>query len=133
MYDTLSKIFPRLPSIPGTTLFKVTSSETINKRQKALEIFLRSCIQRRDIMQNKDFNDFLELEKHASEVVGNDVELVYDYKKLPFGYRNFQVIPHRGIMVVCCSKMNIISRSNVLITNLSLGIAKNDDDKIPMV
>ena len=132
LHDTLSKIFPRLPSIPGTTLFKVTSADALNKRQKALEVFLRSCIQRRDIMQNKDFKDFLELEKHAPEVVGNDVELVYDYKKLPFGCRNFQVIPHRGIMVVCCSNMNIISRSNVLITNLSLGIAKNDDDKIPM-
>ena len=35
-------------------------------------------------------------------------------------------------MVVCCSNMNIISRSNFLLTNISLGITKNDDDKIPM-
>ena len=35
-------------------------------------------------------------------------------------------------MVECCSKMNIISRSNVLLANISLGITKNDDDKIPM-
>ena len=114
LHDTLSKTYPRLPTIPGTTLFKVTSPEALNKRQQALEVFLRSCIQRRDIMQNKLFKDFLELEKHAPEVVGNDVELVYDYKKLPFGCRNFQVIPHRGIMVVCCSNMNVLSRSNVL-------------------
>ena len=58
--------------------------------------------------------------------------MVYDYKKLPLGYRNFKVIPYRGIMVVCCSNMNIISRSNVLLANISLGITKNDDDKIPM-
>ena len=132
LHDTLSKIFPRLPPIPGTTLFKVSSTEALNKRQKALQLFLRSCIQRRDIMQNKQFKDFLELEKNAPEVVGNDVELVYDYKKLPLGCRNFQVIPHRGIMVVCCSNMNILSRSNVILSNITLGIPKSDDDKVPM-
>ena len=120
LHDILSKLFPRLPQIPGTTLFKVTSADALNKRQKALQLFLRSCIQRRDIMQNKDFKEFLELEKNAPEVVGNEVELVYDYKKLPLGCRNFQVLPHRGIMVVCCSNMNILSRSNVLLANLSL-------------
>ena len=132
LHDTLSKTFPRLPPIPGTTLFKVTSAEALNKRQKALQVFLRDCIQRRDILQNKEFKDFLELDKNAPEVVGNDVELIYDYKKLPLGCRSFQVIPHRGIMVVCCSNMNIISRSNVLLANISLGISKDDDDKIPM-
>ena len=55
----LSKTFPRLPPIPSTTLFKVTSAEALNKRQKALQVFLRDCIQRRDIMQNKQFKDFL--------------------------------------------------------------------------
>ena len=131
LHDTLSKIFPRLPSIPGTTLFKVSSADALNKRQKALQLFLRSCVQRRDIMQNKQFKDFLELEKNAPEVVGNDVQIVYEYTRLPLGCRNFQVIPHRGIMVVCCSNMNILSRSNVLLSNISL-VSKNDDDKIPM-
>ena len=132
LHDTLSKIFPRLPTIPGITLFKVTSADALNKRQKDLQIFLRSCIQRRDIMQNTQFKNFLELEKNAPEVVGNDVQLVYNYKKLPLGCRNFMVIPNRGIMVVCCSNMNILSRSNVLLSNITLGISKNDDEKVPM-
>ena len=132
LHDALSKIFPRLPSIPGTTLFKVSSADALNKRKKDLQIFLRSCIQRRDIMQNNQFQTFLELDKNAPEVVGNDVELVYNYQKLPLGCRNFMVIPHRGIMVVCCSNMNIVSRSNVMLSNLTLGMSKNDEDKVPM-
>ena len=132
LHDNLSKIFPRLPSIPGTTLFKVSSAEALTKRQKALQEFLRNCVQRRDILQNKDFISFLELDKNAPEVVGNQIELIYEYKKLPLGCRNFQVIPHRGIMVVCCSQMNILTRSNVLLANISLGLSKSDDDKIPM-
>ena len=131
LHDEMIKIFPRLPSIPGTTFFKVTSQEALKSRQVALEAFLRSCVQRRDILQNKLFKEFLELEKNAPEIVGNDVELIYDYKKLPMGCRNFKVIPHKKIMVVCCSNMNIISRSNVIISNISF-TKKSDDDKVPM-
>lgn len=131
LHDAMLKIYPRLPKIPGTTLFKVTSPEALKSRQKALEAFLRSCVQRRDILQNKLFKEFLELEKNAPEIVGNDVDLYYDYKKLPLGCRNFKVIPHRKIMVVCCSNMNIISRSNVMLSNISFS-KKNDDDKVPM-
>ena len=131
LHDAMLKIYPRLPTIPGTTFFKVTSPEALKNRQNALQTFLRSCVQRRDILQNKLFKEFLELEKNAPEIVGNDVELVYDYKKLPLGCRNFKVIPHKGIMVVCCSNMNILSRSNVIISNISLK-KKSDDDKVPM-
>ena len=131
LHDNMVKIFPRLPSIPGTTLFKVTSPEALKSRQIALQTFLRSCVQRRDILQNKLFKEFLELEKNAPEIVGNDVELIYDYKKLPLGCRNFQVIPHKKIMVVCCSQMNILSRSNVILSNISF-TKKSDDDKVPM-
>ena len=131
LHDAMIKIFPRLPSIPGTTIFKVTSPEALKNRQIALEAFLRSCIQRRDILQNKLFKEFLELEKNAPEIVGNDVDLIYDYKKLPLGCRNFKVIPHKKIMVVCCSNMNILSRSNVIISNISF-TKKKDDDKVPM-
>ena len=87
LHDEMIKIFPRLPSIPGTTFFKVTSPEALKSRQVALEAFLRSCVQRRDILQNKLFKEFLELEKNAPETVGNDVELIYDYKKLHMGCR----------------------------------------------
>ena len=132
LHDAMIKIFPRLPTIPGTTFFKVSSPEALKARQVALEAFLRSCVLRRDILQNKLFKEFLELEKNAPEVVGNDVDLVYDYKKLPLGCRNFKVIPHRKIMVVCCSNMNIISRSNVIISNITSFKKKSDDDKVPM-
>ena len=131
LHDAMIKIFPRLPPIPGTTFFKVSSPEALKSRQVALEAFLKSCVQRRDILQNKLFKEFLELEKNAPEIVGNDVELIYDYKKLPLGCRNFKVIPHKKIMVVCCSNMNIISRSNVIISNISF-TKKSDDDKVPM-
>ena len=133
IHSKLSKIFPRLPSIPGKTLTKVTSEQALNKRKELLQLFLRDCVQRRDILQNEDFQKFLELDKYAPEIVGNNVTQIYDYKKCPLGVRSFIVVPHREIMLVCCSNMNIISRTNVTLTNLAFGATnKGDECKIPM-
>ena len=133
IHSKLSKLFPRIPSIPGKTLTKLTSESGLNKRKEQLQIFLRDCVQRRDILQNTEFQNFLELDKYAPEIVGNNVSLLYDYKKCPLGVRSFIVIPHREIMCVCCSNMNIVSRTNVTLTNLAFGGAtKGEECKIPM-
>ena len=133
IHDKLKKIFPRIPNIPGKTLTKVTSEQGLNKRKELLQLFLRDSVQRRDILQNKDFQKFLELEKYAPEIVGNNVTQIYDYKKCPLGIRSFIIVPHREIMLVCCSNMNIISRTNVTLTNLAFGATKKKDDcTIPM-
>ena len=131
LHDKLYKIFMRLPTIPGKTLTKVKSVKLLNKRKELLQAFLRDCVQRRDILQNKDFQQFLELQKYAPEIVGNNITQIYDYKKCPLGVRSFIVVPHREIMLVCCSEMNIISRANVAIANLTF-VSSNDECKIPM-
>ena len=132
IHEKLNKLFPRLPQIPGKTFGRVTSEDALNKRKELLEAFLRECVKRRDILQNSDFQKFLELEFNAPEVVGNTVSLIYDYKKCPMGVRDFIVVPNREIMCVCCSNMNLISRTNVTLTNFAFGKTKGDDCKIPM-
>ena len=132
IHEKLNKLFPRLPQIPGKTFGRVTSEDALNKRKELLEAFLRECVKRRDILQNSDFQKFLELESNAPEVVGNTVSLIYDYKKCPMGVRDFIVVPNREIMCVCCSNMNLISRTNVTLTNFAFGKTKGDDCKIPM-
>ena len=132
MHEKLKKLFPRLPTIPGKTFTRLTSEQGLNKRKEALQEFLRACVKRRDILQNPDFQKFLELEENAPEVIGNTVTLIYDYKKCPLGVRDFIVVPHREIMCVCCSDMNLISRTNVTLTNFAFGKSKGDDCQIPM-
>ena len=131
IHDKLKKIFPRIPSIPGKTLTKITSEQALNKRKEMLQIFLRECIQRRDILQNEDFQKFLELQKYSPEIVGNNVTQIYDYKKCPLGVRSFIILPHREIMLVCCSNMDIISRANIALTNLAFSFNKGEE-KIPL-
>ena len=78
------------------------------------------------MLQNEDFQKFWELDKNAPEIVWNNVTQIYDYKKCP-------LVPHREIMFVCYSNMNIISRTNITLTNLAFGgFKKGDYCKIPM-
>ena len=123
IHEKLKKLFPRLPTIPGKTFGKLKSEEGLTKRKELLEAFLRECIKRRDILQNSEFQQFLELETNAPEVVGNTC---------PLGVRDFIVVPHREIMCVCCSEMNIISRTNANLTNFALGNKHNNNIAIPM-
>ena len=120
LHSSLSKIYINLPSIPGTTLFKMTSTEQLNKRKFALEKFLQACVQRKDIFLNQEFRNFLELEENAPEVIANDVKIKYEYKNLHLGVRDFIIVPNKEIMCVCCSDMNIISRADRMMTNFSL-------------
>ena len=132
LHASLSKIYVNLPNIPGTSFFKITSEEQLNKRKNELEKFLRACVQRKDIFLNAEFRQFLELEKNAPEVIANDVKNKYDYKKLPLGVRSFIIVPNREIMCVCCSDMNIISRADSMLSNFSFPWEKKTTSHVPL-
>ncbi len=132
LHSLLSKIFINLPSIPGPSIFKITSEEQLNKRKNELQLFLRECVQRKNIFLNTEFRQFLELEKNAPEVVANDVSIKYDYKKLPLGVRSFIIIPNKEIMCVCCSDMNIISRADSMLSNFSFPWEKKKNSIVPL-
>jgi len=75
---------------------------------------------------------FLDLHKNAPEIIGNNPKEIYNYHKLPLGVRNFIVIPNKEIMLVCCSEMNIISRADLMLSNLSFPWDKKKDGQIPL-
>ena len=84
IHEKLNKLFPRLPQIPGKTIGKLKSDEGLNKRKELLELFLRECVKRKEILQNSDFQTFLSLDENAPEVLGNTLTQIFDYKKFPF-------------------------------------------------
>ena len=132
LHDTLSTIIPNLPSIPGVTLFKVTSLEALTKRRLELERFLRICVQRKDILATSPLQDFLLLETKAPEIIGNSETKNFAYEKIPLGVRDFIVVPHKEIMLMCCSDMNIISRADSMLTNFTFPWEKKSNSHIPL-
>ena len=58
MHEKLSKLFPRLPTIPSKTLTRVKSEEALNKRKELLETFLRECVKGEIFYKSQNFSNF---------------------------------------------------------------------------
>lgn len=132
LHDILSPLIPNLPAIPPTTFFKVSSYEALTKRRLDLERFLRFCVERKDVLHQKEFRAFLDIDKEAPEIIGNEVALNFEYTNVPLGVRDFLFVPHKEILLMCCSDMNIISRADSMITNFSFPWEKKTDSHIPL-
>ena len=131
-HDSLYKLISNFPSIPGKSFFKVSSAEALNKRRLELEQFLIKCAARKDIFMNQLFKDFIEIDKQAADLSSNQVTLKFEYKKIVLGVRSFILVPHKGIMLMCCSDMNIVSRADSYLFNFSLFSNKKDDLHFPL-
>ncbi len=132
VYKVLIKLLPNVPTIPGKSLFKVSSFEALTKRQLELEKFLKDCVVRKDILSNSQFNDFLEIEKHSPELVMNTPTKLADYCGIPLGVRDFHYKEDDKVIFMCCSDMNIVSRADSMLTNMTFPWEKKSDSHVPI-
>jgi len=116
-HKSIQDMFSQVPSIPGKTLFKVSSIEAIKKRQKELEIFLKECIIRKDIFSTKEFQNFLDLETHDPNLTSIKPTEEGKLENIPLGVRDFLYDKNEGVIFMCCSDMNIISRADSMLSN----------------
>ena len=139
LHKNLSQLIPNVPTIPGKSLFKLTSKEALEKRKNHLEsfllekrknhleAFLHECVNRKDIMASEYLKAFLELEKHSPNLTYNSPEKKYELREIPLGIRDLYYLQEESIMFAACSDMNIASRVDSYITNVNLPWEKNDD------
>ena len=133
LYKNLSNLISNVPSIPKKTLFKVSAFEALNKRRIELENFLKICIERKDIFNTKYFFEFLSLDKFAPELNINNPTLEGELKEIPQGVRDFLYLSSENIILMCCSDMNIISRTDSRISNFKFFWEKKSNiDEIPL-
>jgi WD40 repeat protein len=132
LHTSLKALIPNVPSIPSTTFFRVSSIDALTKRRIELEKFIQECVFRKEILMNQLTKDFLEIEKNAPELIGNEVIKKYEYTRCPLGVRGFILLPHREIFLLCCSDMNIMSRADSMISNISMPWDKSNDTKVPL-
>ena len=88
LHKNLSQLIPNVPTIPGKSLFKLTSKEALEKRKNHLESFLHECVNRKDIMASEYLKVFLELEKHSPNLTYNSPEKKYELREIPLGIRD---------------------------------------------
>ena len=132
LHASLKSLIPNIPSIPATTFFRVSSLDALTKRKNELEKFIKECVERREILMNQITKDFFEIDKNAPELIGNEVIKQFEYTRCPLGVRGFILLPHREIFLLCCSDMNLMSRADSYISNISLPWDKGGDTKVPL-
>ena len=130
LYKTLVAIVPNVPIIPGKSLFRVTAYDALTKRRLQLEAFIKECANRKDILSNDSFKNFIELDRHAPEVSYNAPTKIFEYTELPLGVRDFYYYKEKNLLFVVCCDMNIASRVDAYITNVNLPWEKKTDAHI---
>ena len=130
LHKTISKLYPNIPPMPGKTLFKIKDRDQLEKRKKQLEIFLRECANRKDIVSNETFKGFLEIDKHSPDMTYNPPTIIYENNELPLGVRDFIYFEEAQILFLVCCDMNITSRVDAYITNVNLPWEKKTDQHI---
>ena len=130
LHKTISKLYPNIPPMPGKTLFKIKDRDQLEKRKKQLEVFLRECANRKDIVSNETFKGFLEIDKHSPDMTYNPPTIIYENNELPLGVRDFVFFEEAQILFLVCCDMNITSRVDAYITNVNLPWEKKTDQHI---
>lgn len=62
--------------------------------------------------------EFLELEKHAKEIIMTPPELIYEFSGFLHGIRDFAISPEQGVLFVVNSDCSVITRLDAYFTNM---------------
>jgi WD40 repeat protein len=125
-------LYVNVPDIPSDSFFKITDFNVLTQRKVELCMFLRKCIQRKDIIASTAFREFLLINAHASEIIGNTHSFLYEYLQIPFGIKDFIYERSKDLLFVCCCDMNAISRADSIFTNFTLPWESKSDAHIPL-
>lgn len=128
----LNSTHTSVPVLPGKSLFKISAFEALQKRRIELEQFLKECVCRKDIVSNEAFQTFLEINKYAAELIYYSPVKLTQSDELPLGIRDLFFDPDEGVMFICCSDMNIISRTDSQLTNFNFFWEKKAETYIPL-
>lgn len=130
MQKKIFKLIKTCPVLPGKSFFSLKASEAINRRKNQLEVFLKDCVTRKDIIATDDFREFLEINQHSPELSVNHPTLISTYDGLPLGVRDFTYLKYENLMFIATCDMELISRFDAYLTNVNLPWEKKSDAHI---
>ena len=130
-HSIISKLVPKCPIIPGKGFLGMKlSNDELNHRKTQLDYFVKACVERKDIINNKEFRDFIEIDRHSPETSNYTHSFLNEFDGLPLGVRDFVYSQSEGLCFVACSDMNIVSRIDSYVTNVNLPWEKNTDSHL---
>ena len=111
LHSELTKILPQIPSFSSFSLFKSSRSfNTIVERKEEINEFLNECIERKDILSNKTFYEFIHMEKYFPEYIYNSPELIEVIENDNLTLNDLQYLDQENILIALLSDFNITKR-----------------------
>ena len=118
LHSELSKILPQVPSFSSFSLFKSSRSyNTIVERKDEINEFLNECIARKDILSNKAFYDFIQMEKNFPEYIYNSPELIEVIENNNLTMNDLQYLEQENILIAILSDFNLLKKVDSFIKN----------------
>jgi hypothetical protein len=117
LYEVLFILHPNIPLIPKKTTFKITSLHILDKRKYELQNFLRFCFNRKDILLNQEFLNFVEMPAKFQKSIINSItkekEIQFD-----LAVTNFLYIKNQNILIILCANTDFISNDDINLDNI---------------
>ena len=117
LYEVLFILHPNIPLIPKKTTFKITSLHILDKRKYELQNFLRFCFNRKDILLNQEFLNFVEMPAKFQKSIINSItkekEIQFD-----LAVTNFLYIKNKNILIILCANTDFISNDDINLDNI---------------
>lgn len=107
----LYKLLPSVPSFSSFQLFKSSKSyNTIVERQKEIQDYLTECLGRKDIISNKLFSSFLEIDKNFPDLVYNQPEIIEAFEDTDMSVIDLVYMENQAVIFTISCDLNLTSR-----------------------
>ena len=129
LYAALTKLIPSVPSFgKNKSIFKSAKDyNTIMKRKIEIYEFLTECVSRKDIISNRSFINFIELEKNFPELIYNLPDFIETIKDDIMTITDIQYLEKQNIIFSILSDLEISSRMDSYMKSGELLNFKKDE------
>ena len=126
----LTKLIPQVPYFGKyNSIFKSSKDyNTIIQRKKEIYNFLFQCVERKDIISNKSFINFIELDKNLPELIYNSPEFIEIIKNHQMTVTDIIYLEKENIIFSIFSDMEITSRMDSYVKSGDLLHFTKDDN-----
>ncbi len=126
----LTKLIPKIPSFGKyNSIFKSSKDyNTIVKRKNEIYNFLFQCVARKDIISNKSFINFVELDKNFPEIIYNSPDFIEVIKDGQMTVTDMIFLEKENIIISIFSDMEITSRMDSYVKSGDILNFKKDDN-----
>ena len=107
----LYKLLPNVPSFSSFQLFKSSRAyNTIVERKTEIFEYLNECVGRKDVLSNKTFASFLEIDKNFPDLLYNSPETISSFEDTAMSITDFIFLQKSSILFTISSMLNFTGR-----------------------